>query len=336
MTESWTQNNVEYVIVYLYDESGAPIGMQYRTSAYAWGEFDNFFFEKNLFGDIVAIYNEYGVKVLSYSYDAWGNVTQTWHNMMAQNLYANYNPFRYRGYYYDTETGFYYLQSRYYDPVTGRFLNADGYINANGDLIGFNMYAYCSNNPMMYTDPTGESLFAIIAVTAVLIASTILFTSCNSLDANQGDGYKEYIDDQNGPGYSEQICDSFEDAMDAALISVYEGRMEGVEYAAAIYVNSDESQFLVQTYTDGSVNSVHYRADKKGNWDIVAGVHYHPSNTAAHLSNDDLELSKKHNILVVSINKNEEIVAAFNGKMSNRYSTKLKNQIWAYAEEYGQ
>lgn len=50
----------------------------------------------------------------------------------------------------------YYLNSRYYDPATGRFLNADVFINANGDLTGFNMYAYCSNNPVMGYDPTGE------------------------------------------------------------------------------------------------------------------------------------------------------------------------------------
>ena len=68
------------------------------------------------------------------------------------------NPFRYRGYYYDTETGFYYLQSRYYDPATGRFLNADSHVNANGDLVGYNMYAYCSNNPVMNVDPSGEGL----------------------------------------------------------------------------------------------------------------------------------------------------------------------------------
>ena len=65
------------------------------------------------------------------------------------------NPFRYRGYYYDSEIGLYYLQSRYYNPEWGRFLNADVYVNANGDLIGYNMYAYCSNNPVMGYDPTG-------------------------------------------------------------------------------------------------------------------------------------------------------------------------------------
>ena len=146
------------LLVYLYDESGAPIGMQYRTSSYEAGVFNTFYFEKNLQGDILAVYNESGVKVLSYTYDAWGNHTTTWHNSSGTNLYAYYNPFRYRGYYYDTETQLYYLQSRYYNPATGRFINADGYINANGDLIGYNMYAYCSNNPIMCMDPTGESI----------------------------------------------------------------------------------------------------------------------------------------------------------------------------------
>ena len=158
VTESWTQSDVEHVIVYLYDESGAPIGMQYRTSNYTWGEFDNYYFEKNLFGDVVAIYNESGTKIGSYKYDAWGvcnasvePAASTFEKKVVRTL----NPFRYRGYYYDTDTQFYYLQSRYYDPVTGRFLNADGYINANGDIIGYNMYAYCSNNPVMRYDPTG-------------------------------------------------------------------------------------------------------------------------------------------------------------------------------------
>ena len=154
VSETWGNNT----LIYLYDETGSPIGMQYRTSSMEEGEFVNFFFEKNLFGDIVAIYNEAGNKIGSYKYDAWGICTpsvQSTASTFEQNIVRDYNPFRYRGYYYDTETELYYLQSRYYDPITGRFLNADGYINANGDLIGYNMYVYCSNNPVMYTDPTG-------------------------------------------------------------------------------------------------------------------------------------------------------------------------------------
>ena len=172
VTESWVQSGVEYVLVYLYDELGAPIGMQYRTSNYAWAEFDNFYFEKDLFGDIVAIYNEAGNKIGSYKYDAWGACAvsvESTASTLEKKVVRTLNPFRYRGYYFDTETGFYYLQSRYYNPQWGRFLNADGYVNANGDLIGYNMYAYCSNNPVMYVDPTGES--ATLVVLAILATS---------------------------------------------------------------------------------------------------------------------------------------------------------------------
>ncbi len=74
------------------------------------------------------------------------------------------NPFRYRGYYYDTETGYYYLNSRYYDPQVKRFISPDNvnYLGANGDLNSYNLYAYCSNNPVMYVDPMGNSLWDAI------------------------------------------------------------------------------------------------------------------------------------------------------------------------------
>ena len=132
--------------------------MKYRTPSYGESTFDYYFFEKNLQGDIIAVYNESGAKIGTYTYDAWGNHTATaisTATALERLVVTKYNPFRYRGYYYDTETGFYYLQSRYYNPTWGRFINADGYLNANGDLIGFNMFAYCSNNPVMFVDPTG-------------------------------------------------------------------------------------------------------------------------------------------------------------------------------------
>ena len=103
--------------------------MQYRNSSYSNETFNTYWFE-----DIIAVYNEGGTKLVSYTYDAWGNVTTTYHNSGASTA-AQYNPFRYRGYYYDSELGFYYLNSRYYDPETGRFLNADKFVNANGDIV---------------------------------------------------------------------------------------------------------------------------------------------------------------------------------------------------------
>ena len=175
VTESWTQSDVEHVIVYLYDESGAPIGMQYRTSNYAWAEFDNFYFEKNLFGDIVAIYNEAGTKIGYYKYDAWGACTATTYltsTTAERNVVTNLNPFRYRGYYFDTETGFYYLQSRYYNPQWGRFLNADGYISTQTGLLGHNMYIYCNSNPVNLMDENGcapQSIKNIVQITVQYI-----------------------------------------------------------------------------------------------------------------------------------------------------------------------
>ena len=169
VSEAWGNN----LLIYLYDESGSPIGMQYRLTSYAPNTFDTFYFEKNLQGDVVAVYNENGVKVLSYTYDAWGNHAVTWQSYAGHNIYASYNPFRYRGYYYDTETQLYYLQSRYYNPAWGRFLNADVYVNANGDLIGFNMYAYCSNNPVMNVDPAGEFGIALTLLIATGIGLAV-------------------------------------------------------------------------------------------------------------------------------------------------------------------
>jgi RHS repeat-associated protein len=137
------------VLDFLYDESGTPYAMQYYSTMY--------YYVKNLQGDVVAIADANGNIVVNYAYDAWGNIlsiTDGSGNDISNNTWhiGNLNPIRYRSYYYDTETGFYYLQSRYYDPAIRRFINADGYINANGDILGFNMYAYCGNNPVFIKD----------------------------------------------------------------------------------------------------------------------------------------------------------------------------------------
>lgn len=144
------------LVVYLYDASGSHIGMMYRDSSYATDIFDVFWFEKNLHGDIVAVYNASGVKVAEYTYnDAWGNHTVTYANGGASTG-AKYNPFRYRGYYYDTDLGMYYLNSRYYDSKICRFINSDTYVSTGQSLTGNNMFVYCDNNPVMLVDFQGD------------------------------------------------------------------------------------------------------------------------------------------------------------------------------------
>ncbi len=113
--------------------------------------------------------------VVNYIYDAWGNhavVDASGNDITDTGHIGNVNPFRYRGYYYDTETGLYYLQTRYYDPELGRFISQDSVDYADPETInGLNLYAYCANNPVMNVDPTGEFFFSFLF--AVIVGAII-------------------------------------------------------------------------------------------------------------------------------------------------------------------
>ena len=133
---------------FFYDESGRPFAFNYTPE----GSTPNtYYYILNLQGDVVQIIDEGGVLQAEYVYSPWGEV------ISAEGDLAEVNPLRYRGYYYDSETGFYYLQSRYYDPENHRFINADSYASTDSsDAIACNMFAYCGNNPVLNLDPTGE------------------------------------------------------------------------------------------------------------------------------------------------------------------------------------
>ena len=112
-----------------------------------------FYYVTNSRGDVMAILDDSGNYCAVYEYDAWGNVLYA--SDCNDWIIAEYNPLLYRGYIYDWETGLYYLQSRYYDPEIGRFINADGLVSTGQGLTGNNMCAYCGNNPIIYSDPYG-------------------------------------------------------------------------------------------------------------------------------------------------------------------------------------
>ncbi|MDE6659611.1 MAG: RHS repeat-associated core domain-containing protein [Eubacterium sp.] len=113
-------------------------------------------------GDVIAIADKNGDVLVEYNYDEWGiieSIKTVYENDEFSLAIANANPLRYRGYYYDNETGYYYLQSRYYDPSICRFINADTYVYAQfhkDDTVGLNIFAYCNNNPINHSDPTGH------------------------------------------------------------------------------------------------------------------------------------------------------------------------------------
>ena len=112
LSEEWTENGVQHLIVYSHDASGSPISMTYRKSTDAATAAEVYFLASNPQGDITYIYDIDGNRVVTYNYDAWGNILSI--TGTKATTIGRYNPFRYRGYYYDNETGFYYLNSRYY------------------------------------------------------------------------------------------------------------------------------------------------------------------------------------------------------------------------------
>lgn len=142
----------------------------------------NFILESNIQGDITNIYTADGTLVASLTYTAWGQirVKYTISDWTLSDLAIDI-PFKYRGYYHDQETGFYYLNSRYYDPYMMRFINADGYVSTGQGLNGNNMYAYCNNNPVMYVDPNGEFLIPTLLTIASSAVATGIFTTTTAV-----------------------------------------------------------------------------------------------------------------------------------------------------------
>ena len=149
-----------YALYFHYDSSGEVIGFT-RT---ANGADTEYFYVKNLQGDILKVITATGTEAAAYTYDAWGKLLTSTGDM------AEINPLRYRGYYYDAEISLYYLQSRYYDPEVCRFINTDSFATTDIDgVLSANMFAYCENNPVINEDPTG----AIALTTLILIGSAV-------------------------------------------------------------------------------------------------------------------------------------------------------------------
>ncbi|MDD7354839.1 MAG: RHS repeat-associated core domain-containing protein, partial [Oscillospiraceae bacterium] len=147
------------LINYLYASDGTRVGFKTGGKVY--------YYVYNLQGDVTHIVDESRNIAATYRYDPFGKIL----NLSSLTNIGKLNPFRYRGYYYDTESNLYYLNSRYYNPEIGRFINADGYVTTGAGLLSCNMFAYCLNNPVKYYDHSGTMTYGFylgVGVTAII------------------------------------------------------------------------------------------------------------------------------------------------------------------------
>ena len=146
LRETITEGETTKTLDFTYDNVGMPYSLIYNNGTVT----TTYYYITNLQGDVMYLVDANGVQVAAYDYDPYGKVITSTGNL------AEINPLRYRGYYYDSETGFYYLQSRYYDPEICRFINADGYASTGQSYLGYNMFTYCNNAPVSFKDSNGR------------------------------------------------------------------------------------------------------------------------------------------------------------------------------------
>ncbi len=198
---------------------------------------------------------------------------------------ANINPIRYRGYYYDVETGLYYLNTRYYDPETGRFLNADNpaYLDSPPLGVGHNLFAYCGNNPVSFVDHNGNFPWLIAAVVAVVAAAYVISVV---KDSEYDDTYYDSVSEAN-----------------AAWAEEYRGKSADNEYCAILYketVDGTTKYKFGRTYKGYSNNVIPqfiisyvsggFSALFSPKTQMVSFIHSHPSGSSDHHSEVDLLL----------------------------------------------
>jgi RHS repeat-associated protein len=245
-------------IVYLYDESGI-IGMEYTATS---GATNTYYFQRNLQGDVVAIYNTSGTKVGGYAYDAWGNCTIT----LDTNGIASRNPIRYRGYYYDSETGFYYLNARYYSPELRRFISPDDTAYLDPESVnGLNLYCYCNNDPVNFVDPSGhwiQTVFDLFSFGASVVEVVIKPGDPLAWAGLIGDavdllpfvtGVGEGVRATKMVKYADDVIDSSYDTIKFVKATDYKDAFEdGGKMLHRVGNSTDYRHFTVSNHVDGT------------------------------------------------------------------------------------
>ena len=257
LREEWDGN----VIVPLYDNEDTVCGILYNDIPY--------YFYKNLQGDIIAIADQNGKVVAKYEYDAWGVCTVT--QDFSDCSIATVNPYRYRGYYFDNEIEMYYLQSRYYDPEIGRFVNGDdiAFICDFTNPLNSNLFFYCNNSTPNFKDSTGYFAITITAGvtisfgTAVALIALTVFVFAYAFDKN------------------------FRNAINQLITMLVRGAIDGIGYLANVISDVIHSARRSRRY---SGNEVHH---------IVAQSDYRASASRALLRNYGISTGSSYNLVTI-------------------------------------
>ena len=240
-------NTLTFDLRYFYDAAGRPAMLQLLTATDSGSmESTVFYYGTNAQGDVIAIYDANGNRMVSYTYDAWGNTLSTQTNGIWGSTVSSLNPFGYRSYYYDSDTGLYYLQSRYYDPQVRRFINADDYDTlfcSPEGLTDKNLFAYCDNNPVARQDVDGEFwvTIGIMAIGGTIGAAISSISSIITQSATTGSINWKSVAVSAGAGFlSGAIAAS---PLGLAWQVIAGGVISGAAYAADCHVNGQEANW---------------------------------------------------------------------------------------------
>ena len=223
--------NAKNNLHFFYDARNKPAVVTFNGTAYAY--------LYNLQGDVIALIDSNGKKVVEYKYDAWGRILSKT-GTMASTL-GTLNPFRYRGYVYDEETGLYYVSSRYYNPETSRFINTDDIdlLGINDDCASLNLFAYCGNNPVSREDANGGFWLTvgIMAIGGLIGAAISAISSVVTQQAQTGTVNWKSVGVATASGFASGAIAASPLGLTGQMVAG--GVIGGLSYAADCYVNDE-------------------------------------------------------------------------------------------------